>query len=64
MSTTTSRPFHSEPTEVLRVALDLASTHARQAARFRPPQQDDALPSVVSLFQDELQHRGVPTDRQ
>jgi hypothetical protein len=53
-----ARPFADEPTEVLHAALDLASTHARQAARFSPPRQSDALPAVVGLFRDELQHRG------
>ncbi|MFI1928309.1 hypothetical protein [Streptomyces sp. NPDC020377] len=50
--------FRDEPAEVLETALDLASTHARQAARFAPPCPDDALPAVVGLFQAELQHRG------
>lgn len=54
----TTRLFADEPTEVLRTALDLAGTHARQAARFAPPQQDDALPAVVDLFRAELQCRG------
>ncbi|WP_405964796.1 hypothetical protein OG713_34670 [Streptomyces sp. NBC_00723] len=52
------RPFREEATEVLQTALGLASTHARQAARFAPPRLDDALPAVVGLFQAELQHRG------
>ncbi|WP_432027420.1 hypothetical protein [Streptomyces sp. 1222.5] len=51
------RPFRDEPTEVLRHALALASVHASQAARFRPQDQDDALPAVADLFQAELQHR-------
>ncbi|MFI5473164.1 hypothetical protein ACIA6D_23355 [Streptomyces cacaoi] len=51
------RPFREEPTEVLETALDLAAEHARQAARFRPPRPDDALPAVADLFRDELQHR-------
>jgi hypothetical protein len=51
------RPFRDEPTEVLQAALDLASAHAQQAARFRPAQPGDALPSVVGLFRNELQHR-------
>lgn len=54
----TERPFADEPTEVLHAALDLASVHARQAARFSPPHQDDALPAVVGIFRNELQHRG------
>ena len=54
----TGRPFRDEPTEVLHTALDLASTHARQSARFRPARQEDALPAVVDLFRTELQHRG------
>ncbi|MEU9470471.1 hypothetical protein AB0D78_28405 [Streptomyces avermitilis] len=52
------RPFADEPTEVLHTALDLASAHARQAARFRPMRPDDALPAVADLFRTELQHRG------
>jgi hypothetical protein len=52
------RPFADEPTEILRAALNLADTHARQAARFQPPQPGDQLPAVVELFRDELQHRG------
>ncbi|QTD97013.1 hypothetical protein [Streptomyces cyanogenus] len=55
------RPFRDEPTEVLQAALDLANTHAQQAARFRPTQPDDALPAVAGLFQAELQHRGDHT---
>ncbi|TXJ78590.1 hypothetical protein E2C11_16415 [Streptomyces lavendulae] len=54
----TARPFADEPTEVLQVALGLASTHAQQAARFRPTQRGGALPTVVDLFETELQHRG------
>lgn len=56
--TETTRPLADEPTKVLHVALDLASTHARQAARFTPPQLGDGLPAVVELFRAELQHRG------
>lgn len=56
-TTMTDRPFADEPTEVLETALDLASTHAKQAARFAPARQDDALPAVADLFRDELQHR-------
>jgi hypothetical protein len=56
--TETTRPFVDEPTEVLQAALDLASTHARQAARFRPETPDDRLPVVADLFRAELQHRG------
>ena len=52
------RPFRDEPTEVLHAALDLATVHARQAARFRPPQPDDELPAAAGLFRAELQHRG------
>lgn len=52
------RPFRDEPTEVLRAALGLSETHAQQAARFRPPKPEDELPTVASLFRDELQHRG------
>ncbi|TGZ14707.1 hypothetical protein DV517_61900 [Streptomyces sp. S816] len=51
------RPFRDEPTEVLRHALALASVHASQAARFRPQDQNGALPAVAELFQTELQHR-------
>ncbi|UNZ20596.1 hypothetical protein [Streptomyces sp. 891-h] len=51
------RPFANEPTEILRAALGLASQHAEQAARFRPAQPDDTLPSVVDLLNAELQHR-------
>lgn len=51
------RPFEDEPTEVLEAALDLANTHAQQAARFRPQEQDGTLPAVADLFQAELQHR-------
>ncbi|MFJ5973555.1 hypothetical protein [Streptomyces sp. NPDC093060] len=58
---TADRPFEDEPTEVLEAALDLANTHARQAARFRPARQGDALPAVADLFQAELQHRGERT---
>lgn len=54
----TDRPFHDEPTEVLRTALDLASGHAAQAARFRPAQPGDELPAVADLFRTELQTRG------
>jgi hypothetical protein len=54
---TTDRPFRHEPTEVLQAALDLASTHAQQAARFRPRQQGDELPAAVDLLRAELQHR-------
>ncbi len=54
----TDRPFRDEPTEVLQTALDLASTHARQSARFQPVQADDELPAVVDLFRTELRHRG------
>jgi hypothetical protein len=57
-STDADRPFVDESTEVLQTALDLASTHARQAARFRPERPGDELPAVVDLFQTELQHRG------
>jgi hypothetical protein len=56
--TDTDRPFADEPTEVLQTSLDLASTHARQAARFRPEAPGDELPAVVGLFRNELQHRG------
>jgi hypothetical protein len=56
--TETARPFADEPTEVLQTALDLASSHARQAARFRPEAPGDELPAVVGLFRTELQHRG------
>jgi len=56
--TETARPFAEEPSEVLRTALDLAATHARQAARFRPEAPGDELPAVVDLFRTELQHRG------
>lgn len=52
------RPFRDEPTEVLQTALGLATTHADQAARFRPAQPGDELPAVVGLFRTELQHRG------
>ena len=52
------RPFADEPAEILRAALDLADTHARQAARFQPPQPGDQLPAVAALFRDELQQRG------
>lgn len=52
------RPFRDEPTEVLQAALDLASAHADQAARFRPAQPGDELPAVVGIFRAELQHRG------
>ena len=58
MTDPTARPFADEPTEVLRTALDLASTHARQVARFAQSQPDDQLPAVVDLFRTELQHRG------
>jgi hypothetical protein len=54
----TDRPFRDEPTEVLETALDLAATHARQAARFRPQAASDELPAVAALFRAELQHRG------
>ncbi|MET8694759.1 hypothetical protein ABZV65_19700 [Streptomyces bauhiniae] len=54
----TDRPFRDEPSEVLHTALALATTHATQAARFRPQEPDEALPSVVALFRSELQHRG------
>jgi hypothetical protein len=56
--TEVDRPFRDERTEVLHAALGLAATHARQAARFTPPQPDDALPAVVGLFRTELRHRG------
>ena len=52
------RPFRDESTEVLEAALELARTHADQAARFRPVQPGDELPAVVGLFRGELQHRG------
>lgn len=55
---TPDRPFREEPTEVLQAALGLASTHAAQAARFRPVQPGDELPAVADLFRAELQHRG------
>ncbi|MFF2383698.1 hypothetical protein [Streptomyces sp. NPDC058108] len=55
---TEARPFRATPTAVLRVALNLADTHARQAARFRPAQPTDELPAVADLFRTELQHRG------
>ncbi|KAB1146790.1 hypothetical protein F7R91_14515 [Streptomyces luteolifulvus] len=58
MTDQTARPFRDEPTDVLHTALDLAITHADQAARFRPAQQGDELPSVVGLFRTELQQRG------
>ena len=54
----TDRPFREEPTEVLQAALGLASTHATQAARFRPARPGDELPAVADLFRSELQHRG------
>ncbi|MFD8200017.1 hypothetical protein [Streptomyces sp. NPDC059701] len=57
MTNQTDRPFRDEPTEVLRAAHDLASTHAQQAARFNPA-QTGPLPAVADLFRDELQHRG------
>jgi hypothetical protein len=57
--TMSDRPFRDEPTKVLQTALDLAATHARQAARFRPAAPDDELPAVVDLFHTELKHRGV-----
>ncbi len=51
------RPFRDEPAEVLHTALELAATHARQAARFNP--DADSPPSAVAdLFRTELQHRG------
>lgn len=53
-----ARLFADEPTEVLRTALDLAGTHAGQAARFRPETPGDPLPAVVDLFRAELQCRG------
>lgn len=55
---TVDRPFANEPTEVLRTALNLASTHASQAARFALARPDDQLPAVADLFRTELQHRG------
>ena len=55
---TPDRPFAEEPTEVLQAALGLASTHAEQAARFRPVQPGDELPAVAAVFRAELQHRG------
>jgi hypothetical protein len=55
--TETGRPFADEPTEVLTTALDLAATHAAQAARFRPDAPGE-LPAVADLFRTELQHRG------
>ena len=58
MTETPDRPFRAEPTEVLHAALDLARTHAKQAARFNPTRQDSPLPDVADLFRDELQHRG------
>ena len=54
----TERPFRDEPTNVLQTALDLAATHADQAARFRPEQPGDELPAVAAVFRAELQHRG------
>jgi len=51
------RPFRGEPTAVLRTALDLAATHARQAARFNPD-VDSPQSAVADLFRTELQHRG------
>ena len=56
MATETHRPFRNEPTEVLRAAHDLASTHAAQAARFNPA-HNGPLPAVVDLLHAELQHR-------
>lgn len=53
-----TRLFADEPTEVLHAALDLADTHARQAACFRPETPGDPLPAVVDLFRAELQQRG------
>ena len=52
------RPFRHEDTSTLRAALDLARTHARQAARFNPGRQNNPLPAVVDLLHDELQQRG------
>ncbi|MDX5569520.1 hypothetical protein PYK79_48375 [Streptomyces sp. ID05-04B] len=52
------RPFADEPTDVLQIALSLADTHARQAARFRAASDGNELPAVVGLFRAELQHRG------
>ncbi|MFE9432384.1 hypothetical protein ACFYNA_15500 [Streptomyces sp. NPDC006640] len=56
-TTPADRPFADEPTEVLTAARDLASAHARQAARFNPG-QPGPLPSVVAIFSTELQQRG------
>jgi hypothetical protein len=58
MTDETARPFADEPTEVLRTAFDLATTHVRQAARFRPEAPGDELPAVANMFRTELQHRG------
>lgn len=56
--TDTTRLFADETTKVLWTALDLANTHAGQAARFRPETPGDPLPAVVDLFRAELQQRG------
>jgi hypothetical protein len=56
--TTDERPFRDESTEVLRAAYGLASTHAKQAARFNPTSPDGRLPAVADVFRNELQHRG------
>jgi hypothetical protein len=55
--TTADRPFRDEPADVLHTALDLAATHAAQAARFSPD-ADSPQSAIADLFRTELQHRG------